>query len=49
MFLVNNGHSATKVHANKVQYCRAGHFVTLSYVCGTSSHTAVFIGNMKIT
>ena len=25
IFLVNNGHRATKVHVNKVQYCRAGH------------------------
>ena len=26
IFLVNNGHRATKVHVNKVQYCRAGHY-----------------------
>ena len=25
------------------------HFVTLLYVCGTSSHTAVFVGKRKIT
>ena len=24
IFLENNGHRATKVHVNKVQYCRAG-------------------------
>ena len=28
IFLVNNGHSATKVHVNKVQYCGAGHILT---------------------
>ena len=25
IFLVNTGHRATKVHDNRVQYCRAGH------------------------
>ena len=25
IFLVNNGHRATKVHVKKVQYCKAGH------------------------
>ena len=25
------------------------HFVTLLYVCGISSHTAVFVGKRKIT
>ena len=26
IFLINNGHRAIKVHVNKVQYCRAGHY-----------------------
>ena len=30
-------------------YFGCPHFVTLLYVCGTSSHTALFVGKRKIT
>ena len=39
----------TKKSGRPHHYFGCPHFVTLSYVCGTSSHTDVFVGKRKIT
>ena len=44
MSIINNGHRGSKVHVNKIQYCRAGHICLAPHLDIKTHLDILFIG-----